>query len=51
MGSSVFSPMALALVLFLGLRTMDGVGSAGRERAGMGGGCVYSLLVGWLVRV
>jgi hypothetical protein len=45
MGSSLFSPMALALVLFLGLRMMDGVGSAGRERAGMGGECVYSLLV------
>jgi hypothetical protein len=43
MDSSVFSPMVLALVLFLG--TMDGVGSAGTGRAGMGSVCVCSLLV------
>ncbi|KAG2150313.1 uncharacterized protein EDB93DRAFT_1103535 [Suillus bovinus] len=37
MASSVFSPMALALVLFLGQRMMEGAKSAGIERVGMGG--------------
>jgi hypothetical protein len=45
MDSSVFSPMVLALVLFLGPGTMDRVGSAETGRVGMGSVCVCSLLV------
>ncbi|KAG1809709.1 uncharacterized protein BJ212DRAFT_599266 [Suillus subaureus] len=40
----ILSPMALALVLFLGL--MEGVESAGIRIAVMGGECICSLLVG-----